>query len=678
MSEAHYVIQVWIGGAWRTQARVSYRHEAERIAYKVFESGRFEDVRLLEGEQKPEGGWAWHGVPLPVPLEVADPLPEPRKRRRKRPPMPVEDAPELPLEDKKPKEEAKAPSWDEPPPPSFDEPPPSPMAPTPPSPPVAETHATAYESELFNLVGKTEAGPAFPELPALDPAPAPRSIADVRARLRSPKPLRDTPSPMPAMAGAGAAVEALPLMLTELAPLPPLPADYYPPEPSFAGTQTPLTASLANDILLPEPPGDLAAGLPQSLPANTDDYGLGADLPPPLPPVDGMSSPAEDTRDVTDYAKSIGRLMDTLEPREEREGAATQEDRDGDIKLPAFMAEEREVQSFDTFVATLDERAKEREDALERRGRKDKDDELFKRPSMESRRGLESESSNSFWIVFFTTVVLLVGAAGGLGWYFRDELPFEALMGRPEATPAPAPTPALPPGMRRASPDLMVALDVGDAEGVAKVLSTGASPNVVDDKGVPVILRAARQGDDGVIKALLDKGADPGFRGALRFGAFEQAVIEGLAPAVGLMASRGAKVDGPDSIDPCVTPLMRALEQGHLDVVRVLIQAGASPLPRPGCATGPLDIARDKPEFEAALAIARRVGEGPKPPEPEAPERIFIRSLIQPVESGNERTLRALLVGGLPEGVSLNALRINASDKWGSGERSLVDHAAYQ
>jgi len=175
-----------------------------------------------------------------------------------------------------------------------------------------------------------------------------------------------------------------------------------------------------------------------------------------------------------------------------------------------------------------------------------------------------------------------------------------------------------------------------------------------------------------MVLLLLDLGADPAARGALRFSAFEQSAIEGLTEAVALMLRKGADPDMRDSVDPCGSPLARAIEQNHADLVGLLIGAGASLKARDGCPAGPLDIARDRPAIRALIEQAT----GEKP-ETEPVERLLERAISRAVEDGNERTLKAPLLGGLSPSVDLAKLRIQANDKWGSGERSLIDHAAY-
>lgn len=157
---------------------------------------------------------------------------------------------------------------------------------------------------------------------------------------------------------------------------------------------------------------------------------------------------------------------------------------------------------------------------------------------------------------------------------------------------------------------LLLAIDNSDVAMVRLLLRSRADPTVADSTGEPALVRAAKIGDLDVVDALLDAGAavdavDTGFRQT----ALMAAARGGYAPVVKRLIERGARVDtqtrtGPtpkfsdpknskasrgagiqrggwpdrgirEPIPGAKTPLLYAAREGHIEVARLLLDAGA-------------------------------------------------------------------------------------------------------
>lgn len=91
---------------------------------------------------------------------------------------------------------------------------------------------------------------------------------------------------------------------------------------------------------------------------------------------------------------------------------------------------------------------------------------------------------------------------------------------------------------------------------------------------MPVLVRAAGQGDIGTVRELLEKGADVNTRDPESgWTPLMSTAFSGNIDIVELLIKKGAHVNAQDKFS--WTPLMIASRSGHADIARVLLDAGA-------------------------------------------------------------------------------------------------------
>lgn len=121
---------------------------------------------------------------------------------------------------------------------------------------------------------------------------------------------------------------------------------------------------------------------------------------------------------------------------------------------------------------------------------------------------------------------------------------------------------------------LIWAVHRGDLELVQKLIAAGADVAAANDFGATAMTEAAVLGDVGILTALLDAGADPNSPNA--DGQTALLVIAGTdnLAAAELLIDRGADVNAVESWRG-QTPLMWAVIEGRVDMVRLLVEHGA-------------------------------------------------------------------------------------------------------
>jgi len=172
---------------------------------------------------------------------------------------------------------------------------------------------------------------------------------------------------------------------------------------------------------------------------------------------------------------------------------------------------------------------------------------------------------------------------------------------------------------------LQIAIAQNNPAAMEAAIRAGSDPNGVTDQGSLLGL-AALMGKAQAVRVLLAHGADPAARGAnggnalnAAFFAINGAAILGRGdrpdPArraegvevVSLLAARKVGLDNPVKIATRnMTPLMQAAEVGALDLVQILLDAGANPnTPNAGGYTA-LDFAADRAPIWCELPQDRR------------------------------------------------------------------------
>ena len=122
---------------------------------------------------------------------------------------------------------------------------------------------------------------------------------------------------------------------------------------------------------------------------------------------------------------------------------------------------------------------------------------------------------------------------------------------------------------------LFAAASVGNVENVRKFLSLGASPNAVNDSGIPAFNEAAWNGHADIVKILLAAGADMRPTTKLRETALMDAARRGHVKIVKILLAAGAN---PNAVsNKGYSALTFATIERKVESVNVLLSAGADP-----------------------------------------------------------------------------------------------------
>ena len=119
---------------------------------------------------------------------------------------------------------------------------------------------------------------------------------------------------------------------------------------------------------------------------------------------------------------------------------------------------------------------------------------------------------------------------------------------------------------------ILEACERGHEETVHLMLDVGTNPNANDDSHRNVLQLAAARGSQNVVKRLLAKGADPNGAGThVRDSPLDQAIAGQHSQVAQMLLDHGADINA--GWHP---PLHRAARRGHLDMVRFLLERGAT------------------------------------------------------------------------------------------------------
>lgn len=160
---------------------------------------------------------------------------------------------------------------------------------------------------------------------------------------------------------------------------------------------------------------------------------------------------------------------------------------------------------------------------------------------------------------------------------------------------------------------LMIASFRGFAHLVNVLLNKGANVAMVNDDGYDALHLSAKEGHSGVIKLLVQAGADLEATSSnmQKFTPLHQAAKGGHSEVMSMLLEAGAN---PNSrADWGSTPLYLTATAGHLDGFKVLLRAGADPMlattnPNTGDGFLPLEAAARSGHSEIVRELIRRFG----------------------------------------------------------------------
>jgi uncharacterized protein len=130
---------------------------------------------------------------------------------------------------------------------------------------------------------------------------------------------------------------------------------------------------------------------------------------------------------------------------------------------------------------------------------------------------------------------------------------------------------------------LLQAAETGDLSVVHAQLAAGVIPDTRNADGATALMLAAHTGRLGVVRVLIEAGADVNATDDLAWGPLMKAVYNpaldrGFADVVETLIQAGARIEAP--ITYGIRPLMLAAGYGEAAVVETLLKAGADVLAR--------------------------------------------------------------------------------------------------
>jgi len=120
--------------------------------------------------------------------------------------------------------------------------------------------------------------------------------------------------------------------------------------------------------------------------------------------------------------------------------------------------------------------------------------------------------------------------------------------------------------------NLITAAVAGDLELVNRLLTAGASPRAVDERGRSALLAAVYNRRGEVARALILAGADVNYKDGESNSPFLLASATGQVDIVRLTLAHGADLNSTDRYDG--TALIAASQHGNVEIVKLLLQKG--------------------------------------------------------------------------------------------------------
>ena len=110
---------------------------------------------------------------------------------------------------------------------------------------------------------------------------------------------------------------------------------------------------------------------------------------------------------------------------------------------------------------------------------------------------------------------------------------------------------------------------------IETLLSSGLDIDSRGNDGTTPLMVAAAKGDEKTVDLLLSKGADPHLKNFIGRNLLHAAAEGGNISIVKSMLSRGIDIDSKDDESSSVTPLIIAVKENHVEVMKYLLQKGA-------------------------------------------------------------------------------------------------------
>src|SRR5688572_14109863 len=124
------------------------------------------------------------------------------------------------------------------------------------------------------------------------------------------------------------------------------------------------------------------------------------------------------------------------------------------------------------------------------------------------------------------------------------------------------------------STPLLWAVHGANVEVARALITAKAAVDTANDYGITPLLHASRTGDSSMVDLPLKSGANPSRAHPARASPLLAAARSGSVPSVRLLLARGVDVNAAETYQK-TTALMWASAEGHIEVVDLLIEAGA-------------------------------------------------------------------------------------------------------